>query len=121
MNVEIRADGLQLRLTAQAGCTDARALRQVFDLRILAGAEGVARVLPFRDGSDFESWGKFGGAIFQRICGEIDRASGEALFDFFGEHALGSYLGQSDVGDFIAGGVDDFDLDLVTARTQQRG
>jgi len=35
MNVEIRADGFDLRLPAQAGCADARALGQVFDLRIL--------------------------------------------------------------------------------------
>ena len=57
MNVEVGADGFQLCLAAQAGSPDARLLRQVFDLCVLARTEGVARVLPLGDGGDFESCG----------------------------------------------------------------
>ncbi len=121
MNVEIGADGFELRLAAQAGGTDARALRQVFNLRVVARAEGVARVLALGDRGDFESSGKFGGEIFQRVDGEIDASGGEGFFDFLGEHALGADLGEGDVGDFVAGGVDDFDFDLVSAGAQEGG
>ena len=121
MNVEIGADGLELRLAAQAGGADARALGQFLKARIVARAEGVARVLPFGDGGDFESRGKFGGQVFQRMHGEIDASGGEGFFDFFGEHALGADHGEGDVGDFVAGGVDDFDFDFVAAGAQERG
>jgi hypothetical protein len=121
MNVEIGADGLQLRLAAQAGRAHARALRQVFDFRIKPRAEGVARVLSFRDRGDFESRGKFGGQVFQRMHGEIDAAGGKRLFDFFGEHALGADHGEGNVGDLVAGGVDDFDFHFMAARAQKRG
>ena len=53
--------------------------------------------------------------------GEIDASGGEGFFDFFGEHALGADHGQGDVGDFVAGGVNDFDFDFVAAGAQQGG
>src|SRR5208282_5913437 len=87
----------------------------------MARAEGVARVLTFGDGGDFESWRKFGGQVFQGVHGEIDASGGEGFFNFLGKHALGANHGQSDVGDFVAGGVDDFDFDVVAARAQERG
>ena len=52
--------------------------------------------------------------------GEIDAIFGEGLFNFLGEHALGADLGKSDIGDLVAGGLDDFDLDVVPARFEQR-
>ena len=96
------------------------------NLRIVARAEGVARVLAFGDGRDFESGRKFGRQVLQRMHGEIDAAGGESFFDLFGENsfaksALGADHGQGDVGDFVAGGVDDLDFDFMAARAQQRG
>ena len=120
MNVEVGADGFELRLAAQAGGADARALGQFLKARIVTRAEGVARVLPFSDGGDFESWRKFGGQIFQRVDGEIDASGGEGFFDLFGKHAFGAHHSQGDVGDFVAGSVDDFNLDFVAAGAQQR-
>ena len=52
---------------------------------------------------------------------EIDAVGSEGFFDLFREHALGSNHGQRDVGNLVAGGVDDFDLDLVASGTQERG
>ena len=51
--------------------------------------------------------------------GEIDASGGEGFFNFLREHALGADHGQGNVGDFVAGGVDDFDLDLVAAGAQE--
>src|ERR1039458_1211859 len=67
MNVAIGADGLQLRLAAQAGRSHARALWQVFNTCEAARTESIARILPFRDGGDFESRGK--------LSGQVDRKS----------------------------------------------
>jgi hypothetical protein len=53
--------------------------------------------------------------------GEVDAAGGEGFFYFFREHALRTNFSQSDIGDFVAGGVDDFDFDLVAAGAQEGG
>src|SRR5215475_14045196 len=87
----------------------------------MSRAEGIARILALGNGGDFESLGEFSGQVLQRMDGQIDFACGEGFFDFFGEHALRPDLGEGDVGDLVAGGVDDFDLDLVPTGTQQSG
>src|ERR1051326_6236687 len=121
MNVEVGADGFELRLAAQAGGADPGAVRQVFDLRIVARAEGVARVFPFCDGNDLEPWGEFGGEIFQGVDSQIDAPGREGFFDFFGEHALGAYFGEGHVGDLVTGGMNNFNFDFVAAGAEQRG
>ena len=82
MNVEVGADGFELRLAAQAGGADARALRQFLKARIVARAEGVARVLAFGDGGDFESWGQFGGQVFQASARRDRRVRRRGLLRF---------------------------------------
>src|ERR1700692_622767 len=121
MNVEIRADGFELSLTAKAGCAYTRTVWQFLKAGVVARAEGVARVLPCGDGSNFKSLGKFGGQVFQRMYGKIDVAVGEGFFNFFCEHALGADHGEGNVGNFVTGSMDDFDFDLVAARAQQCG
>ena len=118
VNVEVGTDSFELCLAAKAGGADARALGQFLKARVVARAEGVARVLPFGDSGDFESFGKFGGQIFQGVHSEIDLSRGEGFFDFFREHSLGADHGEGDVSNFVAGGMDDFDLDLVSAIAQ---
>ena len=46
---------------------------------------------------------------------EIDAAFGQRLFDFLGEHALGTDLRQSDVGNLVTGCLYDLELDFVSA------
>ena len=58
--------------------------------------------------------------------GEVDAAGGEGFFDFFGEDSFAESAfradhGEGDVGDFVSGGVDDFDFDFVAAGAQERG
>jgi hypothetical protein len=60
------------------------------------------------------------------VHGEIDAACGEGFFDFFGENsfaqaAFGADHGEGDVGNFVAGGVDEFDFDFVAAGAQEGG
>src|ERR1019366_10711587 len=57
----------------------------------------------------------------QTVDGEIDAVFDEGFFDFLGKHALGANHGQSDIGDFVAGRLDDFQLNRVTLRAQQIG
>jgi hypothetical protein len=52
---------------------------------------------------------------------KIDAPGGERFFDFFREHSLGANHREGYVGNLVAGGLDDFDLDFVTSRTQNRG
>src|ERR1700676_2129171 len=125
MNVEVATKGLELRPAAQAGCADTCAQRQILNAGIVARAEGVAWVFPFCNRGNFESRWKVSGEVFQRMHGKIDAAGGESVFDFFGENsfsksAFRSDLGQRDVGDFVAGGVNDPDFDFVAVGAQQR-
>ncbi len=58
--------------------------------------------------------------------GEVDASGGEGFFDFFGEDSFaesgfGADHGERDVGDFVAGGVDDFDFDFMAAGAQEVG
>jgi len=53
------------------------------------------------------------------VHGEVDAPGGESFFDLFGEHAFGADLGEGNVGDFVSGGVDDFDFHLVSAGAEE--
>jgi hypothetical protein len=126
VNVEIGTNGLQLRLPAQARRPHARNLRKVFNLGIKPRAEGIARILSFGDRNDFEPRRKLSGQVFQRMHSEIDAASGEGFFDLFRKNSLaqstlGANHGEGNIGDLVAGSVDDFDFHFVSTSTQQRG
>ena len=54
------------------------------------------------------------------MYGEIDAAFEQRFFDLLGEHALGADLGEGDVENLVAGGLDDFQFDFVSALAQQR-
>ena len=51
---------------------------------------------------------------------EIHAIVEQRFLDLLGEHALGADLGKSDIGDAVAGGLDDFNLDLMSALLEQR-
>ena len=73
----------------------------------------VAGVLPLGHGGQHQSFGQFGGQIFQAVDGEVRAAIEQRLLDFLGEESLAADFGQRHVGDFIAGGLDDFDAAFV--------
>src|SRR5579863_74896 len=121
MDLKIGANRLKLSLPAEARGAHARAGEKILDPFEVNRTEGVAGVLALGDGCDFEAFGQFGGEIFERVHGEIHSSGSEGFFNFFCEHALGSDHGESDVGNFVAGGVDDLDFDFMSASTQERG
>jgi hypothetical protein len=52
---------------------------------------------------------------------EIHTSGSERFLDFLREHSLGANHRQGDVGNLVAGSVDDLNLDLVAAFAQERG
>src|SRR5690348_120979 len=95
-------------------------MRQVLDSGVALRAEGIPRILPLGDRSNLKSLGKFGRQVFQRMHSQIDAPLRQRLLDLFGEHSLGSDLGERNIGDFIAGCVNDLDLDFMSASPEQR-
>ena len=61
------------------------------------------------------------GRSFRLWTARSTRFVDQRFFNFLGEHALGADLGESDVGDLVAGGLDDLDFDLVAALREQSG
>ena len=59
--------------------------------------------------------------VLQAMHGQIHPPFGQCLFDLLGEHPLGADLGKGHVGDLVARGLDDLQLDLVPTLAQQRG
>ena len=60
------------------------------------------------------------GRSFKLWHGEVHAVLGQRFLNFLGEHALGADLGQSDIGNLVAGGLDDLNFDLVSALLEQR-
>src|SRR5271157_805714 len=121
MNLQIGAQGFQLRLATQAAGADAGVLAQRFDAGEGHRAEHVARILALGDGGNLEGGVQRGGQVFQAVHREIYAIFEEGFFNFLGEHALGADLGERDLGDFVAGGLDDLELDGVPLGTEEIG
>ena len=120
MNFEIRPQRFQLCLAAEAAGSHTPALRQIIDAGILSRAEHVARILAPGDGSNLEFGSKLCRQIFQAMHREVHAAFGQRLFNLFSEHSLGADFGQSNVGNFVARSLDDFEFDFMPLSTQQR-
>ena len=111
----------ELGLPPQAAGAHARSVRQIFNAAEFSRAQHVARILTLGDGSDFEFRRNLGRQVFQAVHSQIDAFFRQRFFDFLGEHAFGSDFGQSNIGDLVAGGVDDFDFDFHAAFAEKRG
>ena len=120
MNNQVGPHSLQLRLPPQAAGAHTRRLRQGFDAVVLHRQEHIARIDARGNRDQLERRRQFGRQIFQAVHRKIDAPFGERFFNLFGEHALGADLGQRDVGNLVAGGLDDLDLDLMAAFAKQR-
>ena len=117
-HLEIWPELAQLRGAAKRTGADLGAYRQIGQL---AAHYGVARIFALRDRGQHEAFGQFGGQVFQTVHGEVGAAIEQRLLDLFGEEALGADLGQRDVGDFVAGGLDDLDAALAAGGGELRG
>ena len=90
------------------------------DAVVLDRKKHVARINALGDRHQFEARRQLGGQVLQAVHGDVDATLGQRIFNLLGEHALGADLRQSDVGDLVAGGLDDLDFDFVSALAQQR-
>jgi hypothetical protein len=52
--------------------------------------------------------------------GQVDTTVGQRLFNLLGKHAFRANFGQSDVSDFVAGSLDDLEVDFVAMFAKQR-
>jgi hypothetical protein len=82
--------------------------------------QGVSRIFALRNRRDGQAFGKLGRQILHAVDGQIDGPGQQRLFDFLGEHALGADLGEGNIGDPVAGGLDDFNFDVMPALLEQR-
>src|SRR5262252_5953021 len=119
MQTQIGPQCQQLCLTAEAAGPDTCSERQSFDARETNGTEHVARILAPGDGRYFKIFAELSREIFETVHREVDTVFDERLFDLFGEHSFGADLCESDVGDLVAGGLDDLDFDPVTLSAEQ--
>jgi hypothetical protein len=120
MDHQVGPRGLQLRLAAQATGTHARSMWQRFDAVVLDRQKHVARIDSRGDSDQFETGWQPRRQVLKAVHRDINPAFGQRLFDLLGEHALGADLGESNVDDFVARGLDDLELDFVAALAQQR-
>jgi hypothetical protein len=82
-------------------------------------AENIVRIFTRGDGRQFELGRNLGGQVFKAMHCQIDSLLKQRLFDLFGKHPFGADLGERDVDNFVAGGLDDFYRDPVAATFEQ--
>src|SRR5215471_13336523 len=120
VNLKIWTERFQLCLTPQAAGAHAGVLRELGNALVTNRAENILGVLARGNGSDLKAQGEFGRKIFQAVNRKIDAAFGQCFLNFLCEHALGADLGQGNVENLVASRLDDFKLDLMAPRAQQR-
>ena len=73
--------------------------------------EGVANVLARQNAANLQGPGQDGLHVLHGVDGDVDGVVEKRFFQFLGEEALAANRSQSPVEDFVAGGLDDDDLE----------
>jgi hypothetical protein len=115
----IGPDCLQLCAAALAAGANTSAGRQLRKAVVPNRDKDIARINARRGGRKGKGLGKLGGQVFERVNGQVDATFGQRFFNFLGEHALRTDLGEGDLLKAVAGGLDDLDFDLVARATEQ--
>jgi hypothetical protein len=113
---DIRAKGEDLGTTTWAGGTDAASGGKGVEGPVGIADPNVAGVGTFGNCGESELGGKFGVEVLERVDGKIDASFFEGFFDFLNEDALAVEVGGRDETRLlhaVAGGADDFKLDVV--------
>ena len=106
-DLQIGTPRSKLRGAAQANrCPRERLARRSSKARPIRASRGSSRS---GNGGQREAGRQIGGHIFEAVHGQIDRAGEQRLLNFLGEQAFRSHLRKRDVGDLVAGGLDNFD------------
>ena len=128
--IDIAADGLGANIRAsmkkegtpaKARGADARARRQIVEPRPVAGDKDVAGIRPRRVGDERETVGEERGHVLQAVDGRVHAPFQECLLDLLDEERLAPEVREGDVGEPVAGGGDERDVDLDTAAAQALG
>ncbi len=117
---QVRPYRPQLRFPPQAARTYAPSVGQILNGTVLDRAECIPWILTHGYRCDLEFRRKFGWQVFKAMNSQIHTPVRQGLFNLLGEHSLRSDFGKGYIGDFVAGGVDDLDLDLVALAAQKR-
>src|SRR5579884_3975149 len=64
------------------------------------------------------NWSKLRRQIFETVHREIDSIIEHRLFNLFGEHSFCPYFSESDIGNLVACGLDDLDVNGVSLSAQ---
>ncbi len=106
--------GAQLRRAPQRTGADARASGKVVQACCPPSRRGHPRAREWP--ASVKPVGQFGGHVLETVHGHIDATVEQRLLDFLGEQSLAADFGQRDVGDLVAGGLDDFDAAVFAER-----
>ena len=109
-HLDVRAQVAHLSGAPQRTGSDGCAFRK---FRQGHAYKSVSRVGALRDYIDGQTRVELRRQVLQTVHRQVDRASDQGFLDLLGEDALQpgfrAALGQSDIGDLVAGGFDDFD------------
>ncbi len=119
LDLQVRAQGLQQHLAAQAGGADDGTLGQCIQAGVAGGDKGVARVFPFHHAGQCKAFGQFHGHILEGVHGDVGAAFFQGHFQFLDEQALAADLGQRTVQNLVALGGHAQQFHLVATCAQQ--
>src|SRR5579863_668617 len=119
-NLEIRANGAQLRSAAQAARGNARAAWKRRKRLAVSRDQRVARIVAAKNRQYAASIGKLSGNILHAVNGDVGAARKQRLLELFREHALNAHLLERGIGVMVAGGLDHDDFRRHAARLFQR-
>ena len=103
----------RLRLAAERGGAEARAMRQALDRVGDGGDQRVAHVLARQEARERDPVRDEGRQILGRVDGGVDLAREQRDVDLLGEQALAAGLGERPVLDRVAARADDPQLDVL--------
>ena len=93
LNLQVRPQGLQQHLAAQAGGAHHRTLRQRFQAGVARRNEGVMGVFSFHHAGQCEAFRKLHRHVFERVHGDVGAAFFQRHFQLFHEQPLAPHLG----------------------------
>ncbi len=107
-HLKIRSPMLDLGLAAEAAGADPCAAGQVQQVFSVPADHDIPRVFATGDRGQMEPFRKSGGHVFHAVNGQADLLPKKRLLDLLHEQTFSTHLGQRDVRDFVAGGLDLF-------------
>src|SRR5262249_15848431 len=116
LDVEVGTSRQKEHAPSEARGGDTRAPRQLIEAAARSRQKDVARVFARRKGRERKAVGKLRGHVLEAVDARVHPAVEQRLLDLPDEERLASEVREGDVGETVAGGADDDDLDVDSAR-----